>query len=252
MDAPVGLTWLLTREVEDIAADAEVLSRAGVQWASVPCIEFVARPWPEWPAREGTPVLFITSRRAAAAMPPKDMGRGTNGPGLLAATAPATRTWLEAHGHPVDFWAHGGAVGLARTVVAAWHAQGRPSWHVRYPTSDAGLRAAEQVQAVALLETLGAVDRAVVYETRAAPRLEERLARFLRGPYSLTFSSPSAVKAFLKACPRGARAADRVVCFGASTARAWDVGRPLGWPVGEVAESSLVEAITSHKERAAS
>ncbi|MEW5738698.1 MAG: uroporphyrinogen-III synthase [Myxococcota bacterium] len=249
MDVPVETTWLLTREAEDAAAEAELLSKAGVKWASVPCIEFVARPWPEWPAREGTPVLFITSRRAATAIPPGDAWRSKDAPGMIAATAPATRAWLEAHGHPVDFWARGGAEELARTLVAAWQAQGRPSWHVRYPTSDAGFSAAEQENAVALLKTVGPVDRAVVYETKSAEGLEDRLEPFLRLPYSLTFSSPSAVKAFLAACPKGSRPADRVVCFGASTVRAWNVGRPEGWPEGEVAESSVVETIVSNKER---
>lgn len=252
MDAPVDSTWLLTREAEDAALDAEGLSKAGVKWASVPCVEFVTKAWPEWPARDGTPVLFITSRRAATAVPPGDAWRAKDTPGLIAATAPVTSAWLEAHGHPVDFWAHGGAEGLARTLVAAWQAQGRPAWHVRYPASDAGQHAPEQENAVALLKTVGAVDRAVVYETRAAQGLEERLEPFLLAPYSLSFSSPSAVKAFLAACPRGSRVADRVVCFGASTARAWSVGRPESWPQGELSESSLVETITSSQEPARS
>lgn len=249
MDAPVDTTWLLTREAEDAVADAEFLSRAQVKWASVPCIECVLRPWPAWPPREGTPVHFFTSRRAAAGFPLGSTWRKDKSAGLIAAVAPSTAAWLETHGHTIDVQAPGGAEGLARAVVGEWQARGRPSWHLRYPTSDAGLHSPEQEAAVALLKTVGPVDRAVVYETRTPEALDERLEPYLRAPYSVTFSSPSAVKAFLAACPKGVRAPDRVVCFGASTSRAWDVGCPSGWPAAEPASHSVVETILSHKEK---
>lgn len=235
----------MTREADDTASDAAALSRAGVPWASVPCIECVLKPWPAWPVRPGTPVLFFSSRRAARAYPPEAAGDGS----LVTAVAPSTSAWLTEHGHAVELTAVGGAVALAKVVVAAWEARGRPAWHVRYPTSDAGQLSAEQAQAVALLERVGPVDRAVVYETGGPAGLEERLAPWLQSAYRLSFSSPSAVKAFLAACPRGAQTPAAVVCYGASTVRAWDVGRPEGWPPAEPAETSVVDSILSHKER---
>lgn len=251
MGEPVATTWLLTREAEDAVADGELLSRANVRWASVPCIECVVRPWPVWPQRDGTPVHFFTSRRAAAALPVGSDWRTGRGTGVIAAAAPATAAWLRAHGHTVDIEATGGAEGLARKLLLEWQGRGQPNWHVRYPTSDAGLHAAEQEGAVALLKTVGPVDRAVVYETRPPPQLADTLEPFLLAPYSVTFSSPSAVKAFLAACPRGVRAPDFVLCFGASTCRSWDVGRPAAWPAAEPATHSLVESILSHKEKSA-
>jgi uroporphyrinogen-III synthase len=248
MDERVATTWLLTRAAEDAVQDAEVLSRAQVRWALVPCIECVPKPWPSWPERDGTPVHFFTSRRAAAGMPVGSGWRTGRSTGLIAATAPSTAAWLTAHGHPVDIEGPGGAFGLARAVVREWQARGRPSWHVRYPTSDAGLDAPEQEAAVALLETVGPVDRAVVYETRPAESLADRLAPYLLAPYSVTFSSPTAVKAFLAACPRGVRRPDHVICFGGSTVRAWDVGRPADWPAAVPAVRSVVETILSHQE----
>jgi len=249
MTAPVDTTWLLTREAEDAVAEAEVLTRHGLKWASVPCIECVTRPWPTWPHREGTPVLFLTSRRAAAALPHGQEWRRSGPKALIASTAPGTKEWLEAHGHHVDVSATGGAEGLARALALEWQARGQPEWHLRYPTSDAGLQAPEQANAVAILKTLGPVDRAVVYETKPPAGLEERLEPHLSRPYGLSFSSPSAVKAFFAAVRRGVRAPERVVCFGGSTARTWDVGRPEGWPPAELAELSAVDTIVHPKEK---
>lgn len=249
MDERVATTWLLTREAEDAVADAELLSRAGLSWASVPCIECVSRPWPSWPQREGTPVHFFTSRRAAAGLPVGSEWRKGRSTGLIAAVAPSTAAWLVSRGHAVDIEGAGGAEGLARKVLLEWQARGQPSWHFRYPTSDTGLHAPEQEAAVALLKTVGPVDRAVVYETRPPGALVDSLEPYFLAPYGVTFSSPSAVKAFLAACPRGVRAPDHVICFGSSTIRAWDVGRPADWPAAEPAIHSVVDTILSHKEK---
>ncbi len=235
-------TWVLTREAADAAADAEALARAGVKTALVPCIECVPLPWPRWPAHPGVPVVVLTSRRAAQGLP-----RGENV--RVAAVAPTTAAALRAEGVKVDIEATGGAAALGRAVFEAWESAGKPAWNIRYPTSDAGLESEEQQAAVNWLARVGPVERRVVYETRRPEGLAQSFARVVGGPWSVVFASPSAVEAFSGAREAEWPAPERVVCWGASTARAWERSKPAGWSDAVQAKNSAVETILSIKEQ---
>lgn len=237
--------WLLTRAADDAAEDVAALRAHGVAAVSLPCVEFSALPWPTWPAHPGTPLFVLTSRRAAQALleSGEDLSQVR-----LAATAPATAALLQRARLPVLVTAAGGAEGLARAVVARWEAAGRPAWHCHYPTSDAGAHAAEQAAALALLERVGPVERRAVYRTQPTPNLAQALGRHTQGAWCPTFHSPSAVSAFVAAVPHGARAPEHVVCFGASTARAWDGARQPGWPAA-IDSTHVVDTILTLEHR---
>jgi uroporphyrinogen-III synthase len=198
--------WAITRAADDAAAQCETLRAAGVPAFPLPCVELTLRPVPEWKPT-GTPVVLLTSKTALLAVRPALTGF----PGLLAALSPQTSEAASASGLTVHVEAEGGAVSLARAVVAHLqhaHVSTPAFW---YPTSDVGLQSDEQTEAVALLEALGPVTRPAVYETRAPSTLRtatppERFHAF--------FASPSAVEHFLSA---RLPAPQRVACWGHST-----------------------------------
>lgn len=195
------MRWVLTRPLEDSRALAEEL-----RLEVVPCIERHDLPWPPWPK---SPLVFVTSVYVA-----RRFTRLTAPPGTrVAALSPTTSAVLR---RP-DITAEGGAVALAN-AVKGW---ARPGTSILYPTSDQGLEQPEQEEAVRILEAVGTVHRHAVYQTRMPGGLGEDLRRYAGRDF--VFFSPSAVTNFLSA--KGE--ARRVVCVGASTARAWPGPAPL-------------------------
>jgi len=198
--------WAITRAADDAAVQCEALRASGVPAFPLPCVELTLRPVPEWKPT-GTPVVLLTSKTALLAV----RASLNDFPGLLAAVAPHTSEAARASGFTVHLEAEGGAVALARAVIAHLHQTRITTPAFWYPTSDAGLRSDEQAEAVALLEALGPVTRPAVYETRSPPALHtatvpERFHAF--------FASPSAVEHFLSA---RLPAPQRVACWGHST-----------------------------------
>jgi uroporphyrinogen-III synthase len=236
--------WLLTRELSDAKREQALLRTRGVDASVVPCIAFVERPWPRWRGEPGRSVTLLTSRRAAGRYVAQQESRTS----MVAALAPSTTALLSEHGVQVDVAARGGVIVLAEAIAQAWRALGRPRWHFRYPTSDAGLEREEQAQAVAVLSELGPVERQVVYETRAADGLPESLSEVLLAQWAACFSSPSAVDAFLGAVPSGAAPPAHAVCFGRSTAQRWNARRPPAWREA-VLTPSVVDTVVSLEEQ---
>lgn len=235
-------TWILTREEESALRDCAEVRARGVEAQVLPCIEFVDRAWPRWSPAPGTPVVFLTSRRAAQRyLEHLDAGE------LVAAVVPATKAVLDERGVPVEVGARGGAVPLAEALVAAWEAQGCPAWHVRYPTSDVALTAKEQALAMTVLARVGPVQREVVYETRTPAALASSLRARQGEAWSGCFHSPSAVRAFLSEAPSAMTRPTHVVCFGRSTQAEWNQHRRTSWPEA-VLSSSIVETIVSLEE----
>ena len=234
--------WIMTREEEDSAKESAELRRRNIPVQLVPCIECVDRPWPRWQNAAGTPLTFLTSKRAAR----RYLAQGER-LGLVAAVAPSTSEHLEANGVSADIVARGGSVPLAEAVLATWEARGKPAWHVRYPTSDVALETKEQTLALAILGRLGPVQREVVYATQAPEGLRGALAEPLSAPWSVSFYSPSAVLAFLAEAPPSAREPTHVVCFGRSTQTTWNQKRREGWP-SALLSSSVVETIVALEE----
>jgi uroporphyrinogen-III synthase len=238
----VAVSWLITREAEDARADCAALAERGVEAWPVPCVEFQALPWPRWTPGPGTPLTVLSSKQAAQRYLEQPDRQG-----LKAGMAPVTADLLARHGVSCTVVARGGAVALAEAVRAAWTLGGQPSWHVRWPTSDLGALTAEQGEALEVLKRVGPVQRAAVYRTRAPVGLADELHGLLKGPWSATFSSPSAVQAFVEAAPRDARAPLHVICLGRSTLRAWEAGRRPGW-VEALLTSSLLDTVVSLEE----
>lgn len=230
-DSHLVLTWIVTREAADAAREVEALRARGLVARAVPCIATRWVPWPSWAPAEGESVTLFTSRRAVRAW----VEAGSPAMGLLAALAPRTAQALHSLGVAPRVLAEGGALALARAVVAEWRRVGTPRWQVRYPTSDVGEVQDEQRQALAMLEQLGPVERRAVYLTRAPDGLALQVDEATRGPYVLTLASPSAAKHFIEA--QASRAPEQVVCIGASTVRAWDSSRPSAWPMARLVKS---------------
>ena len=236
---PVATTWLITREADDAREEREAWSARGVSTASVPCVETISLPWP-WTGAAATNLLTLfTSRRAVSSW----LAAGKPKLGAVAALAPATSDALAAAGIKPVVTAEGGVIALAQNVLAWWSAQGCPPTQVHYPTSNAGLHAPEQAEALRLLSKLVEVDRRLAYEVRAPEGLKASLERELQGDWAVTFASPSAVHHFLSAGAALARAPVEVVCRGGSTLRAWNSARPAGWP-----EAVSSREFSSHPE----
>jgi uroporphyrinogen-III synthase len=236
------VTWLITREADDARADCGALAERGVEAQPLPCVEFEGLEWPRWVQRPGTPLTVLSSKQAAQrylAQPDRA--------GLVAAMAPVTAGLLATHGTSCTVVATGGAVALAQAVWATWTLLGQPAWHLRWPTSDVGLGTREQGEALALLSRVGPVERAAVYRTRPPEGLAEALHRSLRRPWSATFSSPSAVEAFVAGAPEDAVAPGNVICLGRSTARAWEAQRRPGW-CDALLTTSLLDTVVSLEE----
>ena len=209
--------WLITREPSDAHAQRVFLEARGLQAIEVPCIESRLRRWP-W--HGSAPLTFFTSRRAVEAW--REGGR----PPLhaVASLARNTAAALEAAGVVPQIVSDGGAVELAEAVFAAG-----PFVHTHYPTSNAALSSAEQLEAITILRRMGQVDRQVVYEVHAPPALAARLDEATTGRWAGVFSSPSAVKNLLAAAAPSRRP-ERAICIGRSTAHAWDQSKFDGWP----------------------
>jgi uroporphyrinogen-III synthase len=237
---PGRATWLFTRELADAMPDCAALEAKGVRAVAVPCIECVELAWPQWSPAPGEPLVFLTSRRAARVFARPRAGSEA----LIAAVSPTTSGYVTRQGRTPAIVVPGGAVALAHEVVRAWEARGQPVWHVRYPTSDVGLEAPEQLDAVRALERVGPVERRVVYETRTPEGLAGRLAPWLETSFGLCFASPSAVSACLQALPPAPPPPMRVLCFGRSTWERYQSSCPAGWPPGALV-NSLVDAILS-------
>ncbi len=223
----MATTWLITREADDA-------SEARANAIRVPCVETTLLPWP-WPTLSLSPrggegrgegVTLFTSRRAvaawiAAAKPPL---------GEVAALSPSTSEKLKQEGITPALTSEGGVIALANEILAWWTARGRPPLHLRYPTSDHGLRSPEQAEAARLLAKLGELDRRLAYEITAPAGLRESLERSAQGDWAISFASPSAVHHFFAAGAVFSRAPSSIACLGASTERSWNSARPRGWP----------------------
>lgn len=224
----VSLTWLITREAEDASAERDALLARGHAPVVVPCVETVSLEWP-W-AHAATPsarlVTLFTSRRSVEAW----VAAGKPALGEVAAIAPATAEALLAEGVAPTVSASGGVLALSQQVLAWWQAQGAPRTTLRYPTSNAGLHAPEQVQAVRILSKLLEVDRQLAYEVRAPDGLKAALERAAVGDWAVSFSSPSAVNHFFSVGAAFTAPPRQVECRGGSTRRAWHERRPAGWP----------------------
>ena len=222
----MATTWLITREADDAREEREAWSARGIESVSVPCVETLSLPWP-WTSEDETNLLTLfTSRRAVSSW----LAAGKPKLGAVAALAPATSEALESEGIKPVVTAEGGVIALAQSVLAWWSARGCPLMRVHYPTSNAGLHAPEQAEALRLLSKLVEVDRQLAYEVRAPEGLKGTLELALQRDWAVTFSSPSAVHHFLSAGAALTRAPAEVVCRGGSTLRAWNSARPAGWP----------------------
>lgn len=235
----MATTWLITREADDAREEREAWSARGVNTVSVPCVETLSLPWPWAGGEEAHRVTFFTSRRAVASW----IAAGKPPLGAVAALAPATAEALRAEGVTPTVTADGGVIALARNLLAWWSARGCPPTQVHYPTSNAGLHAPEQAEALRLLSKLVEVDRQLAYEVRAPEGLKAALERAVEGDWAISFSSPSAVHHFLAAGAALARPPAEVACRGGSTRRAWNSARPAGWP-----EAVRSTEVSSHPE----
>jgi uroporphyrinogen-III synthase len=224
----VATTWLITREIEDAGACApnEIF---------VPCLETRLLSWPWSPGSSA--LTIFTSRRAVAAW----SAAGRPELGVVSALVPVTSKALERDRVTPHITSEGGVVGLARAIEQWWREEGKPSLHIRYPTSDAGLSSDEQKEALGILTALGSVDRRVVYVVTAPPQLRQSLERAAKGDWSISFASPSAIQHFFAARPLIETAPSLVACRGASTERAWNELRPESWPIA-VNESEIFPA----------
>jgi uroporphyrinogen-III synthase len=212
-------TWLMTRAGDEARPERDWLAARSCVGVEVPCLQVKFLRWP-WSAAAHTDVTLFTSRRAIEAW----VLAGRPALGQVASVSPSTSEALRREGVAVALAVEGGVVRLAQRVVDA--GLGRA---FRYPTSNAGVRSAEQAVAVERLSTVGPVDRRVVYEVSARPGLGEALVKCIGvSAWRITFASPSAIEAFFGAL-EPAHPPEEVLCVGQSTARAWDECRPAGW-----------------------
>lgn len=224
----VTLTWLITREADDASAERAALLSRGHLPVSVPCVETITLEWP-WAQAAVPPgrlMTLFTSRRSVEAW----VAAGQPPLGDVAAIAPSTSEALLAAGVTPVVSATGGVLALAQQVLSWWQSQGAPRTTLRYPTSNAGIHAPEQVQAVRILSKLLEVDRQLAYEVRAPDALKASLERAAVGDWGVSFSSPSAVNHFFSVGAAFAAPPKQVECRGGSTRRAWHERRPAGWP----------------------
>jgi hypothetical protein len=98
-----------------------------------------------------------------------------------------------------------------------------------------------------VLGHVGPVQRVAVYRTRVPPGLAATLHHLVRAPWSATFSSPSAVGAFMASAPADAVPPVHVLCLGRSTHLAWEARRRPGWSEALVT-SSLLDTVVSLEE----
>jgi uroporphyrinogen-III synthase len=247
------IAWVIAREPSDGEPLVAALRARGREAICVPLIERRALAWPgelRAAARQEGAIFFLTSPFAArlacgwlAAELPGARLR-------FAALLPATAAALTAAAHlEADVVAEGGAVALAEALMRSGL-----EGPVVYPTSDAGLRQAEQREAVQLLERRFVVARAAAYETGPAPGIAAGLARLGGRPYGAVLFSPSAARALAAAVKGGAQAPSRLVAVGASTAEALPFpseGTSEGTSEGAAAGTSQGARVRSSGEAAA-
>ncbi len=216
-------TWIITKSQPHADSLVIQLRRQAFDALAICCIE---HQWHDWPqlrqiGAAGPALLFVTSRAAAARV---EVPPGT----LVAAIAPATAATLAARGIKVSITAHGGVQELARDVVQSNLVP--DGAEIFYPTSDAALRQAEHLAAVATLGARLRVRTQAVYATVAPPNLAAELAalRSPNQPLGLAFWSPSAIENFSAAggfeLPPGP-----AVLVGGSTLRSWREQAPPQW-----------------------
>ena len=220
-------TWIITKSQPHADSVVIQLRRQGFDALAIPCIEHQWRDWPELRrlGAEGPPVLFVTSRAAAARLDvPSAIDKGIT----VAAIAPTTSATLESRGIRVGLTAHGGVRELAQAVHDS-HAIPAGA-EIFYPTSDAALRQPEHLAAVATLSRRFRVQVKAVYSAAAPEKLEQELAaaRAAPTPPGYCFWSPSAIENFGAAqgfqLPTGP-----VVLVGGSTERCWRERAPPAW-----------------------
>ncbi len=163
--------------------------------------------------------------------------------------APVTSLKLEAEGIPVDVRAEGGVVALAQ-ALQRWHGQNHGALAVLYPTSDAGLRQAEQDEAIALMRSFAVVDRVPVYSTRAPAGLDAALAGLEPG-LGYVFMSPSAVENALASFAAQGKGlwAGAVACIGQSTLRRFVERAVQPAPTHHSSFGAFVTALLKEKTR---
>jgi len=220
-------TWIVTKSQPHADSLVIQLRRQGFRALAIPCIEHRWHDWPELRriGAEGTAVLFVTSRAAAARI---DVPEGIT----VAAISPTTSATLESRGIRVKLSAAGGVRDLARAVNDS---PGIPAGaDIYYPTSDAALRQPEHLSAVATLSQRHRVHSHAVYSTTAPDNLAAELAALkapdspATPPLGFCFWSPSGIESFAAArgfdLPPGP-----VVLIGGSTMRCWREMAPSTW-----------------------
>lgn len=209
------LTWAITRAASEATQVAGQLNEHGVRALVLPCIECAVRPVPAWhPA--AARIVMLTSPAAVRAVAGV---LSAVAPTHVAALAPSTvvaLNWVSSM--PAEIQSTGGAVALAHAILRSMTAWGMPTASFWYPTSSAGLEAAEQNEAVALLRTRGEVTRVVAYDVMSPTGLADQL-RALPPRVGVFFASPSAVKHFIGASQqlKIAPTVHVAACWGRST-----------------------------------
>jgi uroporphyrinogen-III synthase len=201
----VTVPWVITRASDEASLLVDALRSAGSLAMALPCIERAATIW-EKPVFSERTLVFVTSAAAAQAVLPWLAHQPVR---WLACLSPSSSGVLVDAGLKVDIESALGAVQLAATVITRLAAEA--PLDIWYPTGQ--LESAEQREAVRALQTLGAVTRTVVYETRAPPGLRVALSA-LPDPFNLYFASPSAVSHFVQSTHRQPWL---VACWGSST-----------------------------------
>jgi uroporphyrinogen-III synthase len=249
-------TWVLTRARAESVEWRSAFSGRGLATRLLPCIarrRRALRPWPKAPSSAGVGDLsvyvFVTSPYVARLLPKRRLeARGVR----VAALEPRCVEVLRERGLPVLVSARGGTVALAEALARHLHGRLAPGpVTIVYPSSDVGAKEPEQQRSRRMLAPLGRLLTPVAYETVRPPGLVASVKALPAGPLGLVFASPSAVHNFLVA-RRGAGVRPMVravVCLGASTAQAWDEGRPAGWPTALRASSTDEVLALCQKER---
>lgn len=200
-DVAWRMRWILTRD----AADNAAILRHGVDGVSVPCVEQVALPWPEWAGD----IIMLTSRRAALGLP-------TSMRAKIACLSSATAQAVRDAGREPWLVADGGVVGLAKAVIAA-AAEGAS---VLYAHSSLASGQCEHQQAKDLLCAHVKLSTHVVYDIRPPEHLQATLRGLPKGDYALLVASPSALTHLHQAGVPRHVCITHIAGLGGSTARA--------------------------------
>lgn len=195
------MRWILTRD----AADNAAILRHGVDGVSVPCVEQVALPWPDWSGD----IVMLTSRRAALGLPASIQAK-------VACLSSATAQVVREAGRQPWLVADGGVVGLAKAVIAA----AEDGASVLYAHSNLASGQCEHQQAKELLGAHVKLATHIVYDIRPPTHLQATLQGLPEGDYALLVASPSALAHLHQAgIPEHVRIT-HIAGLGGSTARA--------------------------------